>query len=83
MENQTPPECPRASLSMDHLILPRTPLGHTGILNIEDDFSRLGILIPVSDLTFSATAYHLLFNVMLRYGKPQIIRSDRGPAFTR
>jgi hypothetical protein len=51
-------------------------------LNIQDDFSRFGIFIPVSHLTSSTTASHLLFNVMLQYGRPKIIRSDRGPAFT-
>ena len=51
-----PPERPWACISIDHLILPRTPLGHTAILNIQDEFPRFGIFIPVSELTSSTTA---------------------------
>lgn len=73
---------PGASLSNDHVILQRTPLEYTAILNIQHYFSRFRIFISVSDQNFCTAAHHLFFNVMLQYCKPQIISSDRGLAFT-
>jgi len=54
MEDQSPPERPWASISIDHLIFLTSSL----------------------DQTSSSTTYNLLSNVMLQYGKPQIIRSE-------
>lgn len=53
-----PPERPgRVSIWIDDVILPTTFLVHAGILNIQDDFSRFDIIIPVSDLTHSTIPY--------------------------
>jgi hypothetical protein len=53
------------------------------LVNIQDDFSRVGILIMVPDSISITSVYHLLFNAMLQYGNLQIIRFDTGPASSR
>jgi len=52
-----------------------------GEVNIQDDLSRFGVFIPVQKMTATQTAFHLLYDVILKFGKPEIIRSDKGPGF--
>jgi hypothetical protein len=49
------------------------------ILNIQDDLSRFGVFIPVKKVTAAQTAFHLLYDVILQFGKTAIIPSDKGP----
>ena len=49
------------------------------IKNLGDDFSRFGIFGPVPDVTAGTTAYHLLFQVMLQFERPNVIRFDHRP----
>jgi hypothetical protein len=45
------------------------------ILNIRDDPSRFGVFIPVKKMTAAQTAFHLLYNVILKFGKAESICS--------
>jgi len=48
---------------------------HVVILNIRDDPSRFGVFIPVKKMTAAQTAFHLLYNVILKFGKAESICS--------
>jgi len=56
--------------------MPASEQGYVAILNIQDDQSRFGVLIPVRKMTAPQTTFHLLYDVILKFGKPEIIRYD-------
>jgi len=78
-----PPQRPWSSISVEFLEMqmPASEQGHVAIPNIQDELSRFGVFIPVKKMTAAQTAFHLLHDVILKFGKPKIIRSDRGPGF--
>jgi len=59
--------------------MPASEQEHVAILNIQDNLSRFGDFIPVKKMTAAQTAFHLLCDVLLKLGKPEIIPSDTGP----
>jgi hypothetical protein len=59
-----PPERLLTSISIDHLVLPTTSRVHVAILDTRDDFSRLGVFVPVSTLTTIPSVSHLLSSPM-------------------
>jgi len=61
--------------------MPASEQRHVAILNIQDDLSRFGVFIPVKKMTAAQTPFHLLYDVILKFVKPEIIRSDKGPGF--
>ena len=61
--------------------MPSSEQGHLAILHIQDDLSRFRVFIPLKKMTAAQTAFHLLSDVILKFGKPEIIRSDKGPGF--
>jgi len=61
--------------------MPASEQEHLALLNIQDDLSRFGVFIPVKKMTAAQTAFHLLYDVILKFGKEEIIRSDKGPGF--
>ena len=70
-----------SSISVDFLEVRAFEQGHVAIRNIQDDLSRFEVFIPVKKMTAAQTAFPLLFDVILKFGKPKIIRSDKGPGF--
>ena len=61
--------------------MPASEQGHVAKLNIQDDSSTFGVFIPFKKMTAAQTVFHLLHDVILKFGKPEIIRSDKGPGF--
>jgi len=74
-----PPQRPWSSVSIDFLEIDASEQGHVAILNIQDDLSRSGVFFPVKKMTAAQTAFHLLYDVILKFGKSEIIRSDKVP----
>ena len=56
-----PPQRPWSSISVDFLEMPASIQVHVAILNIQDDLSRFGVLIPVKKMTAAQTAFHILY----------------------
>jgi len=61
-----PPQRPWSSISVDFLEMPASQQGHVAI---------------VKKMAAAQTAFCLLYDVILKFGKPEIIRSDKGPGF--
>ena len=61
--------------------MPASEQGHVVILNIQNDLSRFGVFIPVKKMTAAQTVFHLPYDVILKFGKPDLIRSDKGSGF--
>jgi hypothetical protein len=53
--------------------------GHVAILNIQDDLCRFVVFNKM--MTAAQAEFHLLYDVILKFGKPEFIRSDKRPGF--
>jgi hypothetical protein len=73
---------PFARIGMDFLgPLPTTEDGNRYILTFTDYFTKYAIAIPMKRTDANSTAEELVNNIMLTYGAPGIISSDRGANF--
>lgn len=59
--------------------MPVSEQGHVAIIKIQDDLSRFGVLLAVKKITAAQNAFNLLQDVILKFGKRKIIRSNKRP----
>lgn len=61
--------------------LPQTPRGNKYVLSIIDHFSRFLILVPLADMSAETVAQAFVNRVVLPYGSPEALLTDRGTSF--
>ncbi|CAH2300321.1 hypothetical protein XELAEV_18029151mg, partial [Pelobates cultripes] len=75
------PMYPFQRIQIDHIQMPKSG-PHEYALVIVDMFSGWPEAYPVANITAKTTAKRLLTDVVCRFGLPEVIESDQGPAFT-
>ncbi|XP_041424970.1 protein NYNRIN-like [Xenopus laevis] len=75
------PQYPFQRIQIDHIQMPRCGR-FDYVLVIVDMFSGWPEALPVANMTAKTTAKKLLSEIVCRYGVPEVIESDQGPAFT-
>ncbi|KAM4707141.1 protein NYNRIN-like [Discoglossus pictus] len=72
---------PFQKIQIDHIQMPKSGRYEYALV-IVDMFSGWPEAYPVVNMTAKTTVKHLLTEVICRYGVPEVIESDQGPAFT-
>ncbi|XP_041420035.1 protein NYNRIN-like [Xenopus laevis] len=75
------PLYPFQRIQIDHIQMPKSGRFEY-VLVIVDMFSGWPEAYPVANMTAITTAKKLLTEIVCRYGVPEVIESDQGPAFT-
>jgi len=77
------PEGPWQVIGMDVLKgFPKTPRENIGIIVITDLFTRYAVTVEIKKEDADTIAHAILNNIVLIYGAPRYILSDRGTPFT-
>ncbi|CAJ0958985.1 unnamed protein product [Ranitomeya imitator] len=66
---------------VDHITLPKSGR-YEYCLVVVDMFSSWPEVFPVTNMTAKTTAKKLVMEVICRYGVPEVVESDQGPAFS-
>ncbi|XP_075437320.1 protein NYNRIN-like [Ascaphus truei] len=74
------PEYPWQRIQVDHIHMPPAG-GYEYVLVVVDMFSGWPEAYPVKNMTAKVTAKKMLIEVACRFGIPEVIESDQGPAF--
>ncbi|KAM4707117.1 uncharacterized protein O3C94_003551 [Discoglossus pictus] len=72
---------PFQRIQIDHIQMPKSGRYEYALV-IVDMFSGWPEAYPVTNMTAKTTVKRLLTEVICRYGVPEVIESDQGPAFT-
>ncbi|KAM4702033.1 uncharacterized protein O3C94_002961 [Discoglossus pictus] len=72
---------PFQRIQIDHIQMPKSGRYEYALV-IVNMFSGWPEAYPVANMTAKTTVKHLLTEVICRYGVPEVIESDQGPAFT-
>ncbi|CAJ0968342.1 unnamed protein product [Ranitomeya imitator] len=72
---------PFQRLQVDHITLPKSGR-YEYCLVVADMFSKWPEAFPVTNMTAKTTAKKLVMEVICRYGVPEVVKSDQGPAFS-
>ncbi|KAM4642169.1 uncharacterized protein O3C94_016555 [Discoglossus pictus] len=72
---------PFQRIQIDHIQMPKSGRYEYALV-IVDMFSGWPEAYPVANMTAKTTVKRLLTEVICRYGVPEVIESDQGPAFT-
>ncbi|KAM4691860.1 LOW QUALITY PROTEIN: uncharacterized protein WCC33_016661 [Rhinophrynus dorsalis] len=75
------PLYPFQRIQIDHIQMPKSGRFEYALV-VVDMFSGWPEAYPVTNMTAKTTAKKLLCETMCRYGVPEVIESDQGPAFT-
>ncbi|KAM8952907.1 uncharacterized protein RCH25_043646 [Pelodytes ibericus] len=75
------PHYPFQRVQIDHIQMPKSGQYEYALVLV-DMFSGWPEAFPVINLTAKTTAKRLLTEIVCRYGVPEVIESDQGPAFT-
>ncbi|XP_075442573.1 uncharacterized protein LOC142487331 [Ascaphus truei] len=77
----TKPDFPFQRIQIDHIQMPKSGRYEYALV-VVDMFSGWPEAYPVSNMTARTTAKKLITELCCRFGFPEIIESDQGPAFT-
>ncbi|CAK9816540.1 Retrovirus-related Pol polyprotein from transposon 17.6 [Anthophora quadrimaculata] len=73
---------PFSKVSLDTVgPLPVTPSGNKHILTMQDDLTKYCIAIPLPNIKSETIAHALVTHLILQYGTPRAILTDRGTSF--
>ncbi|XP_075456701.1 protein NYNRIN-like [Ascaphus truei] len=75
------PDYPWQRIQVDHIHMPPAG-GYEYVLVVVDLFSGWPEAYPVKNMTARVTAKKMLIEIACRFGIPEVIESDQGPAFT-
>ncbi|KAM4748894.1 LOW QUALITY PROTEIN: protein NYNRIN-like [Rhinophrynus dorsalis] len=75
------PLYPFQRIQIDHIQMPKSGRFEYALV-VVDMFSGCPEAYPVTNMTAKTTAKKLLSEIVCRYGVPEVIESDQGPAFT-
>ncbi|XP_077155333.1 uncharacterized protein LOC143817732 [Ranitomeya variabilis] len=75
------PLYPFQRIQIDHIQMPKVGK-YEYVLVVTDMFSGWPEAYPVTNMTARVTVKRLMTEVVCRYGVPEVIESDQGPAFT-
>ncbi|XP_073419778.1 uncharacterized protein [Dendrobates tinctorius] len=75
------PDYPFQRLQVDHITLPKSGR-YEYCFVVVDMFSSWPEAFPVTNMTAKTTAKKLVMEVICRYGVPEVVESDQGPAFS-
>ncbi|KAM3930889.1 uncharacterized protein RB166_004366 [Leptodactylus fuscus] len=74
------PDYPWQRIQVDHIHMPPAG-GYEYVLVVVDMFSGWPEAYPVKNMTAKTTAKRMLIEIACRFGIPEVIESDQGPAF--
>ncbi|KAM4026767.1 protein NYNRIN-like [Anomaloglossus baeobatrachus] len=75
------PLYPFQRIQIDHIQMPKVGK-YEYVLVVTDMFSGWPEAYPVTNMTARVTVKRLITELVCRYGVPEVIESDQGPAFT-
>ncbi|XP_040203757.1 uncharacterized protein LOC120935764 [Rana temporaria] len=81
MKHLAKAQYPFQRIQIDHIQMPKSGRYEYALV-IVDMFSSWPEAFPVTNMTAKTTAKKLLTEIVCRYGVPEVIESDQGPAFT-
>ncbi|XP_073516487.1 uncharacterized protein [Phyllobates terribilis] len=81
LQHLAKPDYPWQRIQVDHIQMPKAGK-YEYVLVAVDMFSAWPEAYPVVNMTAKVTAKKLITEIACRFGVPQVIESDQGPAFT-